>query len=146
MDAPFSNRIEQTNMDQMRISGIELSLVILFQIKYSKYWYVMPKMPNPVETKRNDVINPQNDNSNDFEHGKFWNSQTPRIYWNRPWNLARVYNDWYLSFYNRFILCQNLHDVSFGFVDPLFWDCVLLYMRSPKGSCCSIWDDLSCSS
>ena len=28
---------------------------------------------------------------------------------------------------------------------PLFWDCVLLYLRSPKGGCCSISDDLSCS-
>ena len=28
---------------------------------------------------------------------------------------------------------------------PPFWDCVLLYLRSPKGGCCSISDDLSCS-
>ena len=26
----------------------------------------------------------------------------------------------------------------------LFWGCVLLYLRSPKGGCCSISDDLSC--
>ena len=28
---------------------------------------------------------------------------------------------------------------------PLFWGSVLLYMRSPKGGCCSIADDLTCS-
>ena len=28
---------------------------------------------------------------------------------------------------------------------PLFWGCVLLHLRSPKGGCCSISDDLSCS-
>ena len=28
---------------------------------------------------------------------------------------------------------------------PLFWGCVLLYLRSPKGGCCSKSDDLSCS-
>ena len=28
---------------------------------------------------------------------------------------------------------------------PKFWGCVLLYLRSPKGGCCSISDDLSCS-
>ena len=29
---------------------------------------------------------------------------------------------------------------------PLFWGCVLLYLRSPKGGCCSISDDFSCFS
>ena len=28
---------------------------------------------------------------------------------------------------------------------PPFWGCVLLHLRSPKGGCCSILDDLSCS-
>ena len=28
---------------------------------------------------------------------------------------------------------------------PLLWGCEWLYLRSPKGSCCSISDDLSCS-
>ena len=28
---------------------------------------------------------------------------------------------------------------------PLFWGSVLLYLRSPKGGCCSISDDLPCS-
>ena len=27
---------------------------------------------------------------------------------------------------------------------PLFWGSVLLYLRSPKGGCCSVSDDLSC--
>ena len=35
--------------------------------------------------------------------------------------------------------------VTVGFVTPLFWGCVLLYLRSAKGGCCSISDDLSCS-
>ena len=29
---------------------------------------------------------------------------------------------------------------------PLFWGWILLILRSPKGGCCSISDDLSCSS
>ena len=42
---------------------------------------------------------------------------------------------------------SKLCDVPVGFVTPsLFWGCVLLYLRSPKGGCCSISDDLSCSS
>ena len=45
---------------------------------------------------------------------------------------------------HRFILCQHLYDVPAGFVTPLFWGCVLLYLRSPKGGCCSISDDMSC--
>ena len=28
---------------------------------------------------------------------------------------------------------------------PPFWGCVLFYLRSPKGGCCSILDDFSCS-
>ena len=28
---------------------------------------------------------------------------------------------------------------------PLIWGSVLLYMRSPKGGCCPLYDDLSCS-
>ena len=38
------------------------------------------------------------------------------------------------------------HHFRFGFCNPpLFWGCVLLYLRLPKGGCCSISDDLSCS-
>ena len=41
---------------------------------------------------------------------------------------------------------SKLYDVPVGFVTPpLFWGCVLLYLRSRKGGCCSILDDLSCS-
>ena len=40
---------------------------------------------------------------------------------------------------------SKLYDVPVGFVSPLFSRCVLLYLRSPKGGCCSISDDLSCS-
>ena len=40
---------------------------------------------------------------------------------------------------------SKLYDVSVGFVTLLFSGCVLLYLRSPKGGCCSISDDLSCS-
>ena len=41
---------------------------------------------------------------------------------------------------------SKLYDVPIGFVNtpPLFWGCVLLYLRSPKGGCCSISDDLPC--
>ena len=39
---------------------------------------------------------------------------------------------------------SKLYDVPVGFVHPRFWGCVLLYLRSPKGGCCSISDDLSC--
>ena len=38
-----------------------------------------------------------------------------------------------------------LYDVPVGFVSPLFWDSVLLYLRSSKDGCCSISDDLPCS-
>ena len=42
---------------------------------------------------------------------------------------------------------SKLYDVPVGFVTPLLhvWECVLIYLRSPKGGCCSISDDLSCS-
>ena len=40
---------------------------------------------------------------------------------------------------------SKLYDVPVAFATPLFWGCVLLYLRSPKGGCCSISDDLSCS-
>ena len=36
-------------------------------------------------------------------------------------------------------------DVPVGFVNPLIWGIVLLYLQSPKGDCCLILDDLSCS-
>ena len=40
---------------------------------------------------------------------------------------------------------SKLYDVPVGFVNPPFLGCVLLYLRSPKGGCCSISDDLTCS-
>ena len=42
---------------------------------------------------------------------------------------------------------SKLYDVPVGFVTPppLFWGWILLILRSPKGGCCSISDDLSCS-
>ena len=40
---------------------------------------------------------------------------------------------------------SKLDDVPVGFYPPLLRQC-LLYLRSPKGGCCSISDDLSCSS
>ena len=39
-----------------------------------------------------------------------------------------------------------LYDVPVGSDRvPLFWSSVLLYLRSPRGGCCSTSDDLSCS-
>ena len=40
---------------------------------------------------------------------------------------------------------SKLYDFPIGFVPPLFWGCVLPHLRLPKGGCCSITDDLSCS-
>ena len=40
---------------------------------------------------------------------------------------------------------RGVYCVHNGFVTPLIWNSVLLYLRSPKGGCCSISDDLSCS-
>ena len=40
---------------------------------------------------------------------------------------------------------SNSYDVPVGFVPLPLWNCVLLYLRSPKGVCCSISDDLSYS-
>ena len=41
---------------------------------------------------------------------------------------------------------SKLYDVPVVFVPPpLFWGWILLILRSPKGGCCSISDDLSCS-
>ena len=47
---------------------------------------------------------------------------------------------------HRFILCQS-YMMSRWFCNPppLIWGCVLLYLRLPRGGCCSISDDLSCS-
>ena len=42
------------------------------------------------------------------------------------------------------LLFSWLYDVPVGFVAPLFWGWILLILRSPKGGCCSISDDLSC--
>ena len=44
-----------------------------------------------------------------------------------------------------FLTLSKLYDVAVGFVSPLISGSVLLHLRSPKGSCCSISDDLSCS-
>ena len=42
---------------------------------------------------------------------------------------------------------SNLYNVPVGCLDPLLiLGSVLLYLRSPKCSCCSISEDLSCSS
>ena len=42
---------------------------------------------------------------------------------------------------------SKLYDVPVSFVTPppLYWGYILLYLQSPKGGCCSISDDLSCS-
>ena len=41
---------------------------------------------------------------------------------------------------------SKLYDVSVGFVTPpLIWYSIFLYLRSLKGGCCLISDDLSCS-
>ena len=47
---------------------------------------------------------------------------------------------------HRFKRCQTIW-CSRWFCNPppLFWGCVLLYFWSPKGGCCSILEDLSCS-
>ena len=42
-------------------------------------------------------------------------------------------------------LSRSLYSYSISFVTPLFMGSVLLYLRSPRGGCCSISDDLSCS-
>ena len=40
---------------------------------------------------------------------------------------------------------SKLYDAPVVFVSPpLFWGSVLLYLRSPRGGCCSLSDDLSC--
>ena len=41
---------------------------------------------------------------------------------------------------------SKLYDVPVGFVTPPYFEAeILLILRSPKGGCCSISDDLSCS-
>ena len=40
---------------------------------------------------------------------------------------------------------SKLYDVPFGFNPPFIGSSVLLYLQSPKGGCCLISDDLSCS-
>ena len=40
---------------------------------------------------------------------------------------------------------SKLYDVHVSFVSFLFWGSVMLDLRSPKGGCCSISDELSCS-
>ena len=55
------------NMDHMRISGTEPSSVILSQTVKS----VVQKVPKQAEAKRDDVINPQNYNSINFNMENF---------------------------------------------------------------------------
>ena len=40
---------------------------------------------------------------------------------------------------------SKLYDSPVGFVAPFIWGIVLLYLRLPKGGCCSISDDSFCS-
>ena len=58
-------------MDHMRSSGTEPSSVILSQTMYfKKLKSDNPKVSKQAEAKRDGVINPQNYNFNQFEHGK----------------------------------------------------------------------------
>ena len=45
----------------------------------------------------------------------------------------------------RFLLCLNYMMFPLVLWPLLILDSVLLYLRSPKGGCCLISDDLSCS-
>ena len=63
----------------------------------------------------------------------------------------RIHPWWRITFRNGnrvqgFILCQN-YICSRWFCNPsrLIWGSVLLHLRSYKGGCCSISNDLSCS-
>ena len=59
-------------MDHMRISGTEPSSVILSQNElFSKMIRDVPNVPKQAGAKRDGVINPQNYNSKQFQHGKF---------------------------------------------------------------------------
>ena len=79
-------------------------------------------------------------------------SQTIRLYINfmtliPNWTFTEL---WGIIFRNgrrvhRFILCQNyMMFLLILYPPPLFWGWILLILRSPKGGCCSISDDLSC--
>ena len=46
---------------------------------------------------------------------------------------------------HRFILCLNYMMFPLVLYSHLFWGSTLLYLLSPKGGFCSIWDNLSCS-
>ena len=60
----------------MSISGTEPSSVILSQTNwFEKVESDALKLPKQAKAKRVGVINPQNYNSNQFKHGKFWCSQ-----------------------------------------------------------------------
>ena len=60
------------NMDHMRISGTQPSSVILSQtMKFKKLKSDYLNVPKQAEAKRDGVINPQNYNFNQFQHGKF---------------------------------------------------------------------------
>ena len=59
-------------MDHMRISGTEPSSVILTQtMKFKKLKSDYLNVPKQAEAKRDGVINPQNYNFSQFQHGKF---------------------------------------------------------------------------
>ena len=58
-------------MDHMRISGTEPSSVILSQtMKFKRLKSDAPKVPIQAEAKRDGVINPQNYDFDQFQHGK----------------------------------------------------------------------------
>ena len=60
----------------MRISGTIPSSVILSQTKsIQKLKMDVPKVPKRAEANSDGVINPQNYNSIQIQHGRFWCSQ-----------------------------------------------------------------------
>ena len=46
---------------------------------------------------------------------------------------------------HRFIICLILWCSRWFYNPPVIWGSALLYLRSPKGGCCSVSDDLPCS-
>ena len=72
-------------MDHMLISGTEPSSVILSQtMKFKKLKSDYLNVPKQAEAKRDGVINLQNYDFNQFQHGKFWCSKTLRTNRSRP--------------------------------------------------------------
>ena len=64
-------------------------------------------------------------------------SWTYHVYW--PFEFLTS-----LGIFYTFILPLNYMMFLLVLYSFLFWGSVLLYLRSPKGDCCSISDDLSC--